>query len=108
MALNLHGPRFIADGLVRHGVDPEKVLSHGAGGLEVGHFLIIKVLIQRLSDQLPASADKGLPMANLVAPRVASKKANALVRLAKADDGLQWVALEALVNLDIDSFDFCR
>ncbi len=92
-ALDCHRPGLVADLLVRHGVDPEVVPPQRPPRLEIRHLLAMQVAIEHAADDLPAGADEGLAMADLLAAWVTTEKAERRIGVAKTDDWLQRITL---------------
>src|SRR5690606_35378835 len=72
--LDLHRPGLVADGHLRHGVDPEAALAQLSSCLELGHRLAVQGALAHLAHALPTTADEGFAMANLLAPRIAAEE----------------------------------
>ncbi|OCX95477.1 MAG: hypothetical protein BCV62_14090 [Pseudomonas sp. K35] len=63
----------------------------------------MQVAIEHAADDLPASADEGLAMADLLAAWVTTEKAERRIGVAKPDDWLQRITLEYLVDRSINA-----
>src|SRR5690606_961746 len=72
-------------------------------GLEVRHGFAMQVLVDHLAHDLPAAANEGFAMTNLLAARVAAEEGDRHAGIAQANDRLERILAEALVHLDIDA-----
>jgi hypothetical protein len=102
-ALHRHGPGLVADGLVRHGVDPEVVPAQRPSRLEVRHLCAVQVAIEHAPDDLSAGADEGLAVTHFLAARVAAEEAERRIGITEADDRLQRITVVGCIDRRIDA-----
>ena len=59
--------------------------------------------IESTADQLATAANEGFTVAHFLAPWIAAKECKGRIGRPEADDRLQWVFIERLVDLLVDT-----